>query len=132
MGLQGSTSAPTDVNPSTLKNIAGVGWDSTDSNLQIFINGAGTTAKTDLGSDFPIPRTERTSSYEIALFSAPNGTTIGYEVTDSVSGKKATGTLSSNLPANTLLLAPRGWVSVGGSASAIGFSLMLAAIETDY
>ena len=52
MGLKPAAN-PTDVNPSTLANIVGMGWDSADTNVQIMTNDAsGTATKIDLGASF--------------------------------------------------------------------------------
>lgn len=133
VGLRNSVAAPTDVNPSTQVNCVGVGYDSADTQLQIIYNDAsGTASKIALGSSFNRPTTDRTSCYELALYCAPAGTSIGYEVTDLVSGAVATGSITTDMPANTTLLAPIGYASVGGTSSVIGITLMSLGIETDY
>jgi hypothetical protein len=132
-GMRNSTAAPTDVNPSTLTNICGMGWDAGDANVQFLHNdGSGTATKINLGASFPRPNTDRTAVYEIALF-APPGTTqsLGYEVTDLVSGAVATGTLTTDLPSTTTLLTPWSMMSVGGTSSVIGMMVSSSYIETD-
>jgi len=47
-------------------------------------------------------------------------------------GATASGTINTNMPTNTTLLAPRGWMSVGGTSSVIGIALMSCYLETDY
>ncbi|NHB76094.1 DUF2793 domain-containing protein [Rhodobacter calidifons] len=134
VGMRGSASAPSDVNPSTLTNICGMGYDAGDTNIQFMHNdGSGTATKIDLGSGFPKPNADRTAVYEIALF-APPGTTqsLGYEVTNLVSGAVATGTVTTDLPSATQLLTPYGYISVGGTNSVIGFATMGLYIESDY
>lgn len=132
-GMRGSVSAPTDVNPSTLTHIVGMGYDSADTNVQIMHNdGSGTATKIDLGASFPKPTTNDTSMYEIILF-APPGTTqsVSYEVTNIVNGAVATGTITTDLPPTTQLVAPNSYVSVGGTSSTIGFVSSGFYIETD-
>ncbi len=134
VGMRGSTAAPTDVNPSTLTNLCGMGYDAGDAHIQFMHNdGAGSATKIDLGAAFPKPTADRTAVYEIALF-APPGTTrlLHYEVTDLVSGDTATGAVTTDLPGTTLLLAPWSSVSVGGTSSVIGMAIMGLYIETDY
>ncbi len=134
VGMRGSTAAPTDVNPSTLTNICGMGYDAGDANIQFMHNdGSGVATKIDLGSSFPKPSADRTSVYEVALF-APPGTTqiLHYEVTDLVSGEIATGTVTTDLPATTQLLAPWSMMSVGGVSSVVGMAVMGMYIETDF
>ena len=102
-----------------------MGWDAADTNIQIMSNdAAGTCTKVDLGASFAVPTLDRTALYELALY-APKGTTqsVAWLVTDLVSGAVASGTITTDLPAATTLLAPRGWISVGGTSSVIGFGL---------
>ncbi len=134
MGMRSSTAAPTDVNPSTLTNMCGMGYDAADTNIQFMHNdGSGTATKIDLGASFPKPSVDLTSVYEIAMF-APPGTTqsLSYEVTNLVSGAVATGTVTTDIPATTTLLNPWGMMSVGGTSSVIGIMVCGLYIETDY
>lgn len=133
VGMANTTSAPTDVEPSTITNIIGMGWDAADTNVQIMHRGTGAVTKIDLGASFPVPTADQSSVYELALFALPGTTqSVGYEVADLVSGAVATGVITTNLPTNTTLLAPRGWMSVGGTSSVIGIALMSLYLETDY
>lgn len=133
VGMANSTAAPTDVQPSTITNIVGMGWDAADANIQIMYRGAGAVTKVDLGASFPVPTTDRANVYEISLFSPP-GTTqqVGYLVTNLSSDITASGTITTNLPTTSTFLAPRGWMSVGGTSSVIGIALMSLYVETDY
>lgn len=133
VGMQGVTSVPTDVNPSTLTSIVGMGWDSGDTNMQMMTNdGSGAATKIDLGASFPRPSADRTKVYELAMFAPPAGSTIGWRVEDLATGAVAEGTISTDLPPAATLLAPRGWMSVGGTSSVIGIALMGLTIESDY
>jgi hypothetical protein len=133
VGMRNSTAAPTDVNPSTLTNICGMGYDTGDTNIQFMHNdGAGTATKIDLGASFPKPNADLTSVYEIALFSPPGTTqSLAYEVTNLVSGAVATGTITTDVPTASTLLTPYGYISVGGTSSVIGFATMGLYIESD-
>lgn len=134
VGMANSTVAPTDVNPSTLTNMMGFGWDSTDTNIQFMTNdSSGTATKIDLGASFPVPTANRTKMYETIIFVAPGpSTSIGYKITDLATGAIAEGTVSSDLVANTTYLAPRGYMSVGGTSSVIGIAFSNLYVETDY
>lgn len=133
VGMANSTAAPTDVEPSTITNIVGMGWDAADTNIQIMYRGAGAVTKVDLGASFPVPTADRTKVYELAMFSPPGSTqSVGWLVTDLATGATASGTITTNLPALGTLLAPRGWMSVGGTSSVIGIALMGLYIETGY
>ena len=133
-GMRGNTAAPSDVEPSTLTSMCGMGWDAADTNIQFMHNDAsGIATKIDLGASFPVPTVDRTSVYEIALF-APPGTTqsLSYEVTDLVSDAVATGTVTTDLPATSQLLVPYNYMSVGGTSSVVGIAIMGLYIESDY
>jgi len=132
VGMASVTTAPTDVEPSTITNIIGLGWDSADTNIQIMYRAAGAINKIDLGASFPVPTVDRTKTYELALFSPPGTTqSVSYEVNELNTSNKATGTITTNLPTTTTLLAPRAWMSVGGTSSVIGIALISQYIESD-
>lgn len=131
-GLINSTATPTDVNPSTLTNIIGVGLDAADSNHQIMHNDAsGTATKIDLGASFPRATTDRTAVHELALFAPPNASYVNWQFTDLVSGGTASGQITTDLPSNTTFLAGRVWNSVGGTSSVIGSAVCSFYFETD-
>lgn len=132
-GLSNNAGVPTDVDPSSLINSVGMGYDTADANVQVIIRGAGAAVKIDLGASFPKPTADRTAVYELAMF-APPGTpqVLNWQVTDIVSGATATGQATTGLPVDSMLLAPRGYVSVGGTSSVVGLAFMGLTIETDY
>lgn len=131
-GLRALTGAPTDINPSTMTNIIGMGWDSADTNVQMIRNdGGGVASKIDLGAAFPRPVADRTAVYEVMLFAPPNAAEVQYEVTDLVAGAVATGTLSTDIPAAVTGLNPYAYHSVGGTSSVVGITLMSLYVETD-
>lgn len=133
VGLQASNSTPTDVQPSSLLNMVGMGWDAADTNIQMMSNDAsGTATKTDLGASFPVPTVDKTSIYEIAMFCPPNGTDVKWTVTDLLTDVEVSGTLTTDLPVATTLLTVNSYMSVGGTSSVIGMALMGLYIETDY
>ncbi len=133
-GMRGDTNLATDVNPSSQINICGMGWDSGDTNIQFMHNdGSGTATKIDLGSSFPRPSANTTDVMEIVLF-APPGTTqsVSYRVTRLDTGDTTSGTVTTDLPSTTQFLAPRANISVGGTSSVIGLTIMSVYVETDY
>ena len=123
-GVSNATAAPTDVNPSTLINILGVGYDSADTEWQIMHNNAtGAATKIPLGASFPKPNTDRTNMFELALFAPPQSALVYYEFTDLTSLAVARGTINSpDIPPNDQLLSARGWNSVGGVSSVVGYT----------
>jgi hypothetical protein len=116
---------------SSLTNIIGIGNDSGDSNLQVIYNdGSGIASKIDLGSSFPANRTSGAASitiYSIQLYNEPGTNSVLYEVTNKETGDIAHGTLTTNLPASSLLLnffASRSMGSGGGVTNSGQFDLL--------
>jgi len=120
--------------PSSLTNMMGFGWDAADTNIQFMHNdGSGTATKVDMGSNFSVPSADRTKMYETIIFVAPgSGSDIGYRITDLTTGNISEDTVNTNLVVNTTMIAPRGWMSVGGTSSVIGIALSNLYIETDF
>lgn len=135
VGFQSGTSAPTDVDPSTLTTMVGIGFDDTDTSWQMMHNNAsGTAIKISLETtDFAVPTTERSNMFEIAMFAKPNATEIGWRFMDLTTGKQAAGVINSaDIPASTTFLGYRGYHSVGGTSSTVGIGLTSLYIENDY
>jgi len=128
-GLRASGNAPTDVNPSTLTNIIGLGWDSGDSYLSIIHNdGSGTATKYTLPSGFPRPSSDRSQAWDLQLLS--DGWGVFWAVTSLATGSVSTGYVTTDLPAGDTLLSFLAYISVGGTSSVIGLGLsMLEVIQ---
>jgi hypothetical protein len=126
MGMVAGVTAPTDVEPSTVQNIFGVGYDAADTNLQLMHKlASGAVTKVDLGASFPVPTTDRSRIYQLEIHAAAGTTqSIGYKLTEIISGVTTTGIVTTNIPATTTLLAPRIWSSVGGTSSVIGITFV--------
>lgn len=125
--------ALTDVQPSTLTNMVGMGWDAADTNVQfMYNNSAGTATKIDLGASFPVPTVDRTTIYRLTMFSPPGTTQIvNYQVENLDTGASATGSVNTNLPSTTTPLAQTIYMSVGGTSSVIGIAVSQLYTETD-
>lgn len=133
VGLANSTAAPTDVQPSSLVNIVGMGWDAADANIQIMTNdGTGTATKIDLGASFSVPTTDRSGLYDLQLLALPNTASIFWKVNNVLTGAAASGLVTTNIPAAATAMGPRGWISVGGTSSVIGITFCQCTIESDY
>jgi hypothetical protein len=130
-GFTSSVANNTDVNPSTIANVLGVGCDNTDTTYQI-MHKTGTGAVTKINTGIVKSVADNTEVYELAMFCAPGKTEVHFEVTNLTTGFVFNHTANTNLPAETAMLAPRGYYSVGGTSSTIGFALMSLYIETDY
>jgi hypothetical protein len=101
-------------------NIIGLGSDATDTNLQIFHNDAsGTATKIDLGATFPANKSGAVANgevYTLELFNDYLTTSVKYRVTKVSTGENTTGTITTNLPASNVPLAPQ-VVRTSGSTS---------------
>jgi hypothetical protein len=110
------------VDVSSLVNFIGVGSDALDTNLQIFYNDAsGTASKIDLGANFPANRTVGAALdkfYVFDLYNEHDSMEVKYRITDRVTGNVVQGTLTTDLPLDTVLLAPQSIRTNGASALA--------------
>lgn len=132
-GFSSSISAPIDANPSSLNNIIGIGYDSSDGNLQFMHNdGSGTASKIDLGSNFAVTTTDRTNFYRMIMYAESNGSTVYFKVIDMTDGDTYTGSVNTNLPSNTTMFGPYGYTSVGGTSAVTGFALMQLEVFSDF
>lgn len=131
-GLTATTGATnTSIAPSAIVNMLGVGWDSADANLHIMHNdGSGTATKVDLGSSFPANTT--TAVYELILYAAANGSSVGYRVQRLDTGAVTSGTITTDMPAATSLLTHHQYMNNGGTAAAVILNVNRVYIESDY
>jgi len=119
-GLQ-TGNGVSDVAPSSLINMMGMGWDSADTNIQFMHNdGSGTATKIDLGSSFPVPSVNNTSFYQVTISCAPGASTLYYRVKNMVTSAVATGSFSTNIPSSGTFLRRLIYTSVGGTSSTVG------------
>jgi hypothetical protein len=137
VGISNSTSAPSNVEPSTLTNAIGVGHGASDTNLKLYYGGSAAQTPIDLGANFPT-NTSNTDVYELVLFAPPStANTVFYEVTRLNTGHTATGTLVASTPglqlplATTLLTYMLAWRTNNATAAAVGIDIMSDYIETD-
>ena len=123
-GLTSSTSAPTNVEPSTLTNCIGVAKLAGSANLQIVYGGSAAQTPIDLGVNFPA-NGSKANFYRAEFFSDANDNTkITYRVERVNTGGIATGNLTNTtpgttLPATTTVLGPTFWLCNNGTASAM-------------
>ena len=135
IGMSTSTSAPTNVEPSTLKNCIGVGHGAADTNLMLYSAGSAGNTPINLGANFPL--TSNTDPYELALFAPPGDDSVYWEVTRLSTGDVASGVVTNggglNLPGTTSLMTYL-WAyrTNNVTALAVALDLMGMYIETDY
>ena len=133
VGVRGSSTAIANVEPSSLTNIIGVGCDAGGTNLEIMHNdGSGAATTIDLGATFPT-NTQSADVYRLALYAAPNGSTVSYAVAriSTPAQAPATGTISTDLPSGSTLLAPHLWRNNGATALAVDLAFMGLTADTD-
>jgi hypothetical protein len=131
-GFVSATGAPTDAEPSGQNNVLGFGWDAADSNISFMHKtGSGTVAKDTLSGSWARPAANEDAVYEATIYCAPNGSTVEYQLDNLTAGTTTSGSASSSLPANTTLLLPKMYHSVGGVSSVIGITLFNCYVESD-
>ena len=119
IGLYGTAADPTlTAEPSAKVDLLGVGWDSSDSNLQFIHNdGSGTATKVSLGVAPAVAVV-----YELVLIQPPNGGDCIARLY-SITGAGATliqqSTLTTNLPTTTVFLAPCQNINTAAGGSAL-------------
>jgi len=124
-GLRASLASPLDVDPSSLTNIVGLGWDSGDSNLSIIHNDAsGTAQKVSLGSNFPRPTLDLSQAWDFTILSNGQGT-VYWAVISLANGAKARGSITTDIPAGNTLLTFYSYISVGGTLGSVGIGLSM-------
>lgn len=129
-GMTSSVAALGNADPSTFLNTIGVGLDAADTTLQIIHNdGVGTATKINLGASFP--ESTNTDLYELALYCAPNSSTVFYEVINLTTNVSAMGSITTNLPLNTQLLAWQLWRHNATTGTIVGLDVASVYIETD-
>ncbi|OYX25933.1 MAG: hypothetical protein B7Z10_04760 [Rhodobacterales bacterium 32-66-7] len=130
-----SGAAPTDLDPTALLNVVGMSYYAAVSNIQFIHNdGAGAVTAIDLGAGFPKPSVDRANTYRLELFSPPGPTQlVSYQVVNLESGDVASGTVTTNLPATTLIdLKPSIWSSVGGTSAVTGVAVGKMLLQMEY
>ena len=121
-GMRSLTSAATDVDPSTITNMIGFGKDLSDANLQLMHNASGTVTKIDLGSNFYVSTSDKTGFFTIEIKSI-DSSGFEYYVKNEENGFTASGSVTTNIPADSQYLTPHICASVSGISSVIGLSI---------
>lgn len=133
-GLSSSVAAISDVDPSSLADVIGMGWDASDNEIQIMHRtGTGTVQKYALYDGiWPVPTSDNSALFLFELYCPPNGAGISWRLEEPVSKAFDFGTFFTDIPADTTMLAPRMYVGVGGVSSVIGLNFMNLYAETDF
>jgi hypothetical protein len=121
-GISDSLSAPTNVDPltTTANNKIGLAFANNTGNWQIIWNAAGTAPTvTDLGANFPINITDL---IELTVSCDPNGAGYQWTVKNLATGAISSGLATTNIPLNTVFMAPYMWMTNNLTAATIAFS----------
>lgn len=120
VGMNDIVANPTtnvDYSTSTASNKIGVTISADTGNWRFMTNTAGTAPTvTDLGATVPVNTTDL---YELVLYSAPNGSSIGYRLQNITTGAQVSGSASTNLPANNVFLSPFYYANNNATAAAV-------------
>jgi hypothetical protein len=128
VGLYAAGTAPTDVDPSTITSMVGMGYDAADTNVQFFHNDAsGTATKIDTG--IAKPTTNNSRGYLVKIECPPGGPAT-FTLKEVVAGSTFTAVASTNLPTATTFLGGLGYAGVGGVSGTIGIALYRQTVKT--
>jgi hypothetical protein len=131
VGLTANTAGTTvSADPSATANSVGFAVDAADNGAVSFLMRSATTpTKTATGITIVSNR-----GYDLYMFAAPNSTTVGYRIVDTVNGTEASGSVSVNPPAVNTMMLPNILSSNAAltTATAINFGINRVYIETDY
>lgn len=137
IGIGTATTAPTNVDLTTLTSCVGVGAMETDNNFKIYYGGSLAQEPIDLGPNFP-SKTSNTDAYELVLFSpSKENAQLYWQVTRLNTGHVAMGKIDASeniniLPnPNTLMSYTRNWRTNNTTASAVGLDIISDYIETE-
>lgn len=131
IGLWNSNAAATNVDPlsSTARQAIGIGFNADTGNMRFITSAATTPTVIDLGTNFPVAIN---TPYELVLFSAPSGSSIGYRIKNLNTDIATSGSVSSNIPLLTTNLAVQVWICNNVTAAAVSVGINKWYLETDY
>ncbi len=115
VGLRNTAAIIGNVDPSTLVNVLGMGYDAGASQWSILHNdAAGACTAVALGAPFNVAVTDL---LELELECAANAAVVDWAATNLTTGATAAGTIAANLPASTIFLATHVWANTGADAT---------------
>lgn len=131
-GLTSSTGAiSTTQSPIALTNCLGFAYESGETNWRFQHNdSSGSATRVDLGANFPTNST--TAVFTMFVYSALNGSEIGYRLVREETGDIVDGSVNTDLPSNTTFMTYHNYMNNGGTAAACSFDCGGVYIETDY
>lgn len=114
-GLNGGTGADT-AQPRNINNSFGLGTHGGETSHRLYTRDGVAATAVDLGANFP--SASATACYELAILAMPNASNIRMMIRRIDSVFTSEQTFTTNLPGNTVALAPRANVIVGATAVA--------------
>lgn len=131
VGLTASLTGTTvSADPSTIANSVGFAYDAADNGAISFLMRSATTpTKTATGFTAASGK-----GYDLYMFCAPNSTTVGWRIDDTVAGTTASGSVSATPPAVNTMMVPNVLASNAAiaTATAVQIGINRLYIETDY
>lgn len=124
VGLYETATVIGNVNPSTLLNLVGFGYDSAGANICTIRNdGAGTATLTSCGANAPV---DSSTVFDGFIACAPNDDGIWFKLVNRTTEVVALDwtEYTTDLPANTTFFAPQLWINNGTTASAAQIEFM--------
>jgi len=129
-GLYGTNSTIGNVEPDTLLNMVGFGINAGETTIRFYTNdGSGTASRTDLGANFPANALS-TDMYTFEIWCAPNASEIFWRCTRENTGDVASGSVTSDLPTNTVFMHPQVWINTGTTATAVSWHFNKMAVSS--
>ncbi len=112
-------------------NLIGFGFNRAITNLHIVSANATVANTIDLGASFPV-NTGNAHWYETVIYAPPNGGTVSYLVRNLSTGAVAAGDFNqTNLPATTVFMMPKVWITNGSTAALASIDVGTIYVETD-
>lgn len=128
VGLHNSGAAIGNVDPTSLTNIVGFGFDPADTGWFFLHNdGSGSASKVPMGGSFPI---DTTTLYEAIIECEAGSTDVSYSLRNMATGATTTGTVSSDVPAAGTRAVPQIWIGNRGTATVSGIVHVFMSLET--
>jgi hypothetical protein len=130
VGLYNTLTVLGNVNPSTMIDVIGFGYDSAGTTINYFANdGAGAATLNTCGANAPV---DATTVFDAFIVCAPNDSVVWFKLVNRTTEVIALDwtSLSTDLPASTTFLAPQLWINNGTTASAAQLEMMSEVLVT--
>lgn len=115
------------VQPNSLVNCFGFGYDSAGTSWNVMHNdNAGTAISLPLGASFPVNTTDW---FFFEIIAEPNASSIEYRVVNVTTGAEASGSINTELPVNTTFLNAHLWCNNGTTAQAVTMDFTVFLLE---